>query len=149
MVLENGKRQLVGSRLPAGTCIGNTMQRPCDKPERSSPRKRMRAKLARCPGCGAAHHFASLVLRCARDTFLNLAPIRESGTKLRTDGLNQIRPGGSLRLRNIAVGRHEPMHCFAIRLLNASISASSISRLRWRLTLSSHKEAVWRVTTAS
>ena len=29
--------------------------------------------------------------------------------------------------------RHEPMHWTAMRLLNASISASSVSRLRWRM----------------
>src|SRR6266511_5383655 len=36
--------QLVGSRLPAGICIGNTMEWRCDKPQRSSPRKRIGAK---------------------------------------------------------------------------------------------------------
>ena len=44
--------------------------------------------------------------------------------------------------------RHK-MHWAAMRLLNASISPSSISRFRWRVTLSSHEEAAWRATTAS
>src|SRR5262245_27146706 len=40
---------------------------------------------------------------------------------------------------------HEPVHCAAMRLLNASISASSMSTSRWRLTPSWQTEAAWRL----
>jgi len=41
------------------------------------------------------------------------------------------------------------MHCFRDQVVNAFDLRVEHFEMRWRLTLSSHQEAVWRVTTAS
>jgi hypothetical protein len=111
----------------------------------------MSAKLARCPGCGAArnevercaadpgpptdrddpgsaaHHFASLVLRCTRDTFLNLAPIRESGDPAHEREHSRVRGNERKRFSTLTDPRRcsAAVHSFSTRLSGGRISRSS------------------------